>query len=425
MLGRTLDFDAKTALHVSRKWNGKVRMEALISQYFLARAVSQVEGKERSEQEVMRCIALADGINEEEAFGMADNLYLLPSGFASAFPEVMPFARQYWQSSSKIRSAQKASFVLTPEDVDLLDRHVGVLGNREGVSYWPIQFSSTQDETAPGYRSLNKEEIAAGVIEQCTKKNRLPARLPRTARVAALGSCFAINIANSLVKQGIRCESLRIEEIVNTTHANFLFLDQCLNGNEHAALESVVKEIDIRQLKTSLCEADLIVLTVGVAPIMEWVDTGQLCITDKYRPLLKEGRIRQRFTTVEENKNNIVNIVGLIRKHNPDVSLCITLSPVPLQAALEGESVIERDLLSKSTLKLAIDQAGAEADFFYWPSFEAVKWVAPHVPSGLQYQSFGADDNNSRHVSRWIIDIVVAEFVAAVFSDAPVHEATQ
>ncbi len=174
---------------------------------------------------------------------------------------------------------------------------------------------------------------------------------------------------------------------------------------------------DLTGLRKLLVNADLIVLTVGVAPVMEWVDTGKLCIVDKYRPLLEEKRISQRFTTSEENCQNIVNIVNMLKSQNPCAQICVTLSPVPLMAAVGDTSVVERDALSKSILKVAIEEARKESDFFYWPAFEVVKWITPHIPPDAEYQAYGSDDLNSRHVSRWLIDVIVQEFIDAMFED--------
>ena len=282
------------------------------------------------------------------------------------------------------------------------------------MDYWPISFSRTylQDD-ASQERTITREEIAAIVIRLCIG-NPLP-RVNSGAKVVTLGSCFAINLSNALTARGVSSETLRIEEVINTTAANRLFLDHCLNGVAHPELKAVIGGRDLSGLKDLLCAADLIVLTVGVAPVMEWSDTGRLCIVEKYGTLLKEKRIRQRFTTVDENRDNIADIVAMLKSHNPGARICITLSPVPLIAAVEGSSVVERDALSKSILKVAIEEARKESEFFYWPSFEAVKWIAPHILPDTGYQAYGDDDKNSRHVSRWLVDIIVQEFINTVF----------
>jgi hypothetical protein len=48
----------------------------------------------------------------------------------------------------------------------------------------------------------------------------------------------------------------------------------------------------------------------------------------------------------------------------------------------------------------------APADVFYWPSFEIVRWLAPHVSP-----AYGADDGLSRHVNRALVDLIVKLFL--------------
>jgi hypothetical protein len=86
----------------------------------------------------------------------------------------------------------------------------------------------------------------------------------------------------------------------------------------------------------------------------------------------------------------------------------MTLSPIPLSASFSASGVVYDDLLSKATLRLAIQEvllAGIER-VHYWPSFEVVKWLAPHA----DWAAFGADDRISRHPSRWLVDLIVDAF---------------
>ncbi len=409
----SLNRDPKGALFTLKKWRSKVAIETLVALVFHARALAATAGQEMARKEAWRCITLADGISDDERFVSEGNSIRLPRSFAETFPHLMEDAARYWASSQDRQESLQPSFVLQTTESDLDFRRV-LFEKPSEMDYWPISFGRKYiQEDGSREQTLTREEIAAIVIRHCAGTS-LP-RVSRSAKVVTLGSCFAINLSNALTARGIDSATLRIEEVINTTAANRLFLDCCLNGAAHPELEAVVGGRDLSGLKDLVCGADLIVLTVGVAPVMEWTDTGKLCVVEKYRALLEAKRIRQRFTTVEENRGNIVDIVGMLKSHNPRANVCVTLSPVPLIAAVGGGSVVERDALSKSILKVAIDEARKESEFFYWPAFEAVKWIAPHVLPDTGYQAYGIDDNNSRHVSRWLVDIIVREFMNAVF----------
>jgi hypothetical protein len=53
----------------------------------------------------------------------------------------------------------------------------------------------------------------------------------------------------------------------------------------------------------------------------------------------------------------------------------------------------------------------------YWPSFEIVRSLGPYFTSETR-QLFGAEDGNSRHVSNWIVDVIIDEFLAFYGKDA-------
>lgn len=419
ILNRSMAADPKAVVHFARNWMNRFRMEAAIAQFFLAKSLATAYGQPYAEKEAKRCIALAEGLNDKDEFSNDGNTIQLPGSFAALFPQLMEFAFQYWETARNSDKQINPVFVLHSKETEFSVRTV-LRENLSEINHWPISFDrKILGEDGEGReQSLTREEIASTVIRQCMENGvSLPRMKRKSAKVVTLGSCFATNLSNALTAKGIASTTLRIEEAINTTAANRLFLDHCLNGVGCPELEIVINGRDISGLKDLLLDADLIVLTVGVAPIVEWVDTGKLCIADKYRPLLEEKRIRQRFTTVEENRQNIAYMVNMLRSHNPKVNICVTLSPVPLLAAVDGRSPIERDALSKSILKLSIEEARKDSNFFYWPSFEAVKWVAPHIAPEANYLAYGAEDKNSRHASRWLIDVIVQEFMNAVFVD--------
>lgn len=124
-------------------------------------------------------------------------------------------------------------------------------------------------------------------------------------------------------------------------------------------------------------------------------------------------RAVSRSTSVEENHVNLRCILGAAgRLCRPGSRAIVTVSPVPLGATAEFESPGIADCLSKSILRLACHQAISEAgsDAHYWPSFEMVRWLGAHLqdPPG---PVFGADDGSSRHVSSWLVDIIIELFL--------------
>ena len=95
------------------------------------------------------------------------------------------------------------------------------------------------------------------------------------------------------------------------------------------------------------------------------------------------------------------------------VKMVLTVSPVPLAGTTEFASAVIADCLSKSTLRLACHEvvtSEAAQGVVYWPSFEIVRWLGTHFgPS--QPPVFGVEDGNMRHVSSWLIDVIIDMFL--------------
>ena len=86
-----------------------------------------------------------------------------------------------------------------------------------------------------------------------------------------------------------------------------------------------------------------------------------------------------------ENLDNLRCIYELIRKHRPDATVIMTLSPVPLAATFRPVSCMTANAVSKASLRVAIDElmreAGPASDdkLFYFPSYEMVTSFLPNA----------------------------------------------
>jgi hypothetical protein len=119
------------------------------------------------------------------------------------------------------------------------------------------------------------------------------------------------------------------------------------------------------------------------------------------------------MSTVEENVSNLNELVRLVRSVNPDAHIIFALSPIPLKATYEDRSCFTADCVSKSTLRLAIDQVtrAGMRNVAYWPSFEIVRWLGGHLSTSM----FGAD-GNVRHVNREAVKLILNAFMRHYFA---------
>ena len=122
-----------------------------------------------------------------------------------------------------------------------------------------------------------------------------------------------------------------------------------------------------------------------------------------------------RTTTVQENVDNLLYIMNAVRQISPDITCLLTVSPVPMNATNEFKSAIMADCVSKSTLRVAINEVMNKnlSRVLYWPSFEMVRWFGGHAG-----RVFGNDDGSSHHPDIALINTIMDSFIDTFGDDA-------
>jgi tetratricopeptide (TPR) repeat protein len=273
----------------------------------------------------------------------------------------------------------------------------------------------------------DKFKHPASLIQRYMLDGPAPERFitPRS-RFLTFGSCFAEHLARRLAKAGYEARFEAIGEAVNSTYAN-RYLLQWIEQGPVDGPTALMEEVYGPQMRERFVEAtassDVFVMTLGLAPCFFDEATGEFAFASvevkTNADALFERRL-MRTTTVAENLENLRWIIAALRRmaRRPP-KIVLTVSPVPLNATTELDSAIVADCLSKSVLRVACHEAIAAegADVVYWPSFEIVRWLDPHWSRELP-PAYAADDDNSRHVSRWLIDVIIEQFLAH-YAEAP------
>ena len=240
------------------------------------------------------------------------------------------------------------------------------------------------------------------------------------AKFFTLGSCFAANLASSLRAYGKTVRNLPFSEEINSTFANRYLIEWSLSRLDDKNLSKSFSKnfptINPLDVKNSLVEADVVIFTVGVAPCFFSRETGDFVIPKGNNASLWGDKFEFRTTTVSENKKNLQKIIEMIREINKKTQIVLTLSPVPLKGTLDMPSVMQADAVSKSTLRIAINEImlNSPAGVSYWPSFEMVRWL------GVYFENvFGLEDQRSRHVSSFAIQNIIGLFLSHHTKDEP------
>lgn len=112
--------------------------------------------------------------------------------------------------------------------------------------------------------------------------------------------------------------------------------------------------------------------------------------------------MQHRVLTVEENIHNIKTFFNIVKRHNPNFKLVLTLSPVPLLATGRGKDhhIIESNTHSKAVLRVALEEVVAShPDIYYLPSYELVTECVPN-----------AWKEDHRHVTEETVSKVITMF---------------
>ena len=259
------------------------------------------------------------------------------------------------------------------------------------------------------FQKLIKDHIAVNLDSE-------PKFLNRSSRFFTMGSCFARNLAKSLLQRGYAAHHMEISEYINTTFANRVFVDWLSGADIDAAIrERIVELLPPQWSRDNTLEiirtSDVFILTLGVAPAFFDRVTGDFVLP---RPSALNSRAMAekylfRTTSVQENVDNVLYLINFIRSLAPEIKIVVTVSPVPIVASFEFESAVQADCLSKSTMRLVAHDVVNNSNIsniLYWPSFEVFRWAGSNAGS-----YYAADDGAAWHVSEEKVAGTVQAFV--------------
>lgn len=280
----------------------------------------------------------------------------------------------------------------------------------------------------------------AGVVEKWILPGWLPSEPPLTRRsnVMAVGSCFARQIAHHLSELGHRPEDVSLfvfDGRMTTTHAIRRHFEWALGlrelqpdetlyvvdretmglkplrrgGAVGCKLASIPLDAKTRaKTRRAIESADAFVFTVGLAE--SWFDkkTGEAFLKAVPRFCFDPERHENRVTTVDENRENLQRLIAAVRTVKPEAPVVLTLSPQPAVATWRPVSCVTANCVSKSILRVAMDEVIRSAEdphLYYWPAYE----IATAYYGRSAYREDGRHIHAS--VSKAIVELFAHYFI--------------
>lgn len=239
--------------------------------------------------------------------------------------------------------------------------------------------------------------------------------------VVTLGSCFAQELREVLELARFGSSSFWIPSGLNNTYALLDFVSWAVTGSathrghryERSAGGGIAEwspDEERASYEQYFRTAGAFVFTLGLAEVWTDRENGRVFWRGVPEEVYDAQRHEFRLTTVAENEENIREIIRVITSVNPAAPIVLTLSPVPLLATFRDISCMTADCVSKSVLRVALDNVMAERpqNVYYWPSFELVKWAG----SAFDGRAWGED---ARHADRYLVQCIVNEFVESFY----------
>ncbi len=162
--------------------------------------------------------------------------------------------------------------------------------------------------------------------------------------------------------------------------------------------------------RAAITRARVLILTLGLTEIWQSVqDQSVICLPSG--PYFSEGGNRDdyvfRVSRCSENLENLEQIYRILKRHNPECSVVVTISPVHLWATFRTDmDVISANCNSKSTLRAAADEfAAAHPDVFYFPSYE----IATSFNMMMNQSCFEYGKENF-HINQATIEMIMEHF---------------
>ena len=282
----------------------------------------------------------------------------------------------------------------------------------------------------PGLAELNRDFLLNHAGQ--------PLRVTQDTPIASIGSCFAREIKLWLIENGYsyiqtatgpctESGSARYDRVFNTYSIRQEFerafgqfepqtkyweveeggqthllspYRYCLAWDSHDEMERELSE-HRASVQKAFTDAKVVIITVGQPEI--WYDKRDGSVFPMVPPTeIFDPEIHAfRMSTYQENLENLNRSYELLKQNNPEATILITVSPVPLRATFRPVNSVIADTGGKSMLRAVVDEFVNTHgdDVVYFPAYEVVRCLTPNP--------WKAD---ARHVTRETVASIMSLF---------------
>ena len=187
-------------------------------------------------------------------------------------------------------------------------------------------------------------------------------------------------------------------------------VDLSLSGSLPVSYERFLeRRRELYALYETAFRAECLLMTPGL--VEAWYDLEQGYYTNSTPfyggKLLDAARFELRVLDQGECKADLLAAIDIVRKHNPKIKVLITVSPVPLRYTFTKQDILVANTYSKSVLRSVCQEIVSERPLVdYFPSYEAV-----------MLSTSRAWQRDLRHVDDRLIGEIVSRVVAKYFDD--------
>lgn len=266
--------------------------------------------------------------------------------------------------------------------------------------------------------------------------------ITKTTPLVSAGSCFALEIAHELQREGYHYV------VTERNFRGFLTQDNSIFSDASAAWGIIFNTPGFRQLaersfglrrlprilwqngehymdpfreemrfasveeyltncephleasRAAFMQAEVLIITLGLNEIWSFRMDGSVFSRSPWR--IAPSFVEHRVLTVEDNVLDLELMLKILRRQNPNLQLIVTLSPIPLHATFlhDRYHVIEANMHSKAVLRVAAQEFVEKHEgVYYFPSFELITYA---------FENPWREDH--RHVNRAVVSRVMEMF---------------